>query len=186
MVSVLLIRSSGFCSALHCLHENKGIKWSTGLTISPSKHQKHLFCNTPSVNHFVFKSISEPKRLEIDHVCLWWRRMQVFIKYKHSALSKALQHQRSINFKNPSCENSCYANEIVTGCFFTRRSWNCLVRSLRTFWACITVCSLRLKWVVLRDLSTKKKKTFVWRRVLTLYFCCCCQCCRLVLHNIFE
>lgn len=81
----------------------------------------------------------------------------------HSALSKALRHQTftTISFKNPSCENSCYANEVVTGCLVTRRSWNCCVRSLRTFRAWIRVRSLRLKWVFF----------YVWRS-LKKSLCC--------------
>lgn len=149
----------------------------------------YIFCNTPSVNHCIFKSTSEPKQLESDHMSVSemkenarrFHRLQT-----HSALSKALRHQTftTISFKNPSCENSCYANEVVTGCLVTLRSWNCCVRSLRTFRAWIRVCSLRLKWVFFYVWRSLKKK-FVLRR-LTLYFCCCCHWCLLVLHNIFE
>lgn len=144
---------------------------STGLTISLSKHPHpkiyiYIFCNTPSVNHCIFKSTSEPKQLESDHMSVSemkenarrFHRLQT-----HSALSKALRHQTftTISFKNPSCENSCYANEVVTGCLVTRRSWNCCVRSLRTFRAWIRVRSLRLKWVFFYVWRSLKKKVCV-------------------------
>lgn len=72
-----------------------------------------------------------------------------------------------IRLKNPSCENSCYANKIVRGYFFTRLSWNSFVKSLRTFRAWMTFCSLRLKWVLYvwlinkEVIKTKNKKVCV-------------------------
>lgn len=142
---------------------------STGLTISLSKHpHPKIYIYIYFAIHPLWTIVSSKVHLNPNScrviTCLMKENARRFHRLQtHSALSKALRHQTftTISFKNPSCENSCYANEVVTGCLVTRRSWNCCVRSLRTFRAWIRVCSLRLKWVFFYVWRSLKKKVCV-------------------------
>lgn len=148
----LFICSSGLCSALHCLHENKRLKIKhRANNIIVKATLPPLSPDTASVNHYIFKST---------------RWTQKFVKRSHVSLAlfrDADIHnnklQKSLMWKITLCKM-----KLVTG----------RVMDKIVLWGHFSSMSDSLQPQIEVSLFflfflrvTKKKIRFVWRRVLT-------------------